>query len=42
MVEDVVDVNSINLFVVKFEVKEFARFLDFTFINNIRAGPKSL
>jgi hypothetical protein len=34
MVEDVVDVDSINSFVVKFEVKEFVRFLDFTFINN--------
>ena len=34
MVEDVVDVDSINSFVVKFEVKEYARFLEFTFINN--------
>jgi hypothetical protein len=34
MVEDVVDVDSINSFVVKFEVKEFARFLEFTLINN--------
>jgi hypothetical protein len=32
MVEDVVDVDSINFFVVKFEVKEFARFLEFTLI----------
>jgi hypothetical protein len=29
MVEDVVDVDSINSFVVEFEVKEFARFLEF-------------
>jgi hypothetical protein len=34
MVEDVVDVDSINSFVVEFEVKEFARFLEFTLINN--------
>jgi hypothetical protein len=34
MVEDVVDVDSINSFVVKFEVKELARFLEFTLINN--------
>jgi hypothetical protein len=34
MVEDVVDVDSSNSFVVKFEVKEFARFLEFTLINS--------
>jgi hypothetical protein len=34
MVEDVVDVDSINSFVVKFKVKEFARLLEFTLINN--------
>jgi hypothetical protein len=34
MVEDVANVDSINSFVVKFEVKEFARFLEFTLINN--------
>jgi hypothetical protein len=34
MVEDVVDVDSINSFVVEFEVKEFARFHEFTLINN--------
>jgi hypothetical protein len=34
MVEDVVDVDSINSFVIEFEVKEFARFLEFTLINN--------
>jgi hypothetical protein len=34
MVEDVVDVDSINVFVVEFEVKEFARSLEFTLINN--------
>jgi hypothetical protein len=33
MVEYVVDVDSINSFVVEFEVKEFARFLEFTIIN---------
>jgi hypothetical protein len=37
MAEDVVVVvDSINPFVVKFEVKEFARFLEFTLINNTR------
>jgi hypothetical protein len=34
MVEDAVDVDSINSFVDKAEVKEFARFLVFTLINN--------
>jgi hypothetical protein len=37
MVEDVdyvVDVDSIISFVIKFEVKEFAGFLEFTIINN--------
>jgi hypothetical protein len=34
MAEDVVDVDSIDFFVVEFEVKEFARFLGFTLINN--------
>jgi hypothetical protein len=34
VVKDVVDVDSINSFVVKFEVKEFARFLEITLINN--------
>jgi hypothetical protein len=33
MVEDVVNVDSINSFVVKFEVKEFARFFEFTLVN---------
>jgi hypothetical protein len=34
MVEDVVDVDSINSFVVEFEVKGLARFLELTLINN--------
>jgi hypothetical protein len=34
MVEDVVGLDSINSFV-KFEVREFARFLEFPLINNI-------
>jgi hypothetical protein len=34
MVEDVVNVDSINFFVVKFEMKEFARCLEFTLINS--------
>jgi hypothetical protein len=34
MAEDVVDVDSINSFIVKFDVKESARLLEFTFINN--------
>jgi hypothetical protein len=33
MVEDVVNVDSINSFVVKFKVKEFARFDEFTLVN---------
>jgi hypothetical protein len=32
MIEDVVDIDSINSFVVEFEVKEFARFLEFRLI----------
>jgi hypothetical protein len=34
MVEDVVNVDRINSFVVEFKVKEIARFLEFTLINN--------
>jgi hypothetical protein len=34
MIDDVVNVDSINSFVVKFEVKEFLRFTEFTPINN--------
>jgi hypothetical protein len=34
MVEDVVNVASINAFVVKFEVKEFVRFVEFALTNN--------
>jgi hypothetical protein len=39
MVEDVVNIHSINAFVVKYEVKKFARFLKFTLLNG--GGPKS-
>jgi hypothetical protein len=42
MVKDVVDVDSINTFVVKFEVKELALFLELTLINNMRWTKESV
>jgi hypothetical protein len=42
MVEDVVNVDSINSFVVKFDVKESARFPELTFINNMRITKQSV
>jgi hypothetical protein len=41
MIEDVVNVDSINSFVVKFEVKELRSFLS-SHSSIIRGGPKSL